>query len=44
MNESGIVLEKVSKVFSGGVAAVNDISLEIAGGEFLVLVGPSGCG
>ena len=44
MNESGIVLEKVSKVFSGDVAAVNDISLEIAHGEFLVLVGPSGCG
>ena len=44
MNESGIVLEKVSKIFSGDVAAVNDISLEIAPGEFLVLVGPSGCG
>jgi len=44
VNESGIVLEKVSKVFSGDVAAVNDISLEIAHGEFLVLVGPSGCG
>ena len=44
MNESGIVLDKVSKIFSGDVAAVNDISLEIAPGEFLVLVGPSGCG
>ncbi|HXY80581.1 MAG TPA: sn-glycerol-3-phosphate ABC transporter ATP-binding protein UgpC [Gaiellaceae bacterium] len=44
MSGSGIVLEKVSKVFGGDVAAVNDISLEIESGEFLVLVGPSGCG
>jgi len=44
VNESGIVLEKVSKVFSGDVAAVDDISLEVEHGEFLVLVGPSGCG
>jgi multiple sugar transport system ATP-binding protein len=41
---SGIVLEDVSKVFSGGVVAVDDVSLEIQSGEFLVLVGPSGCG
>jgi multiple sugar transport system ATP-binding protein len=41
---AGIVLEHVSKVFGGGVVAVDDVSLEIAGGEFLVLVGPSGCG
>jgi multiple sugar transport system ATP-binding protein len=39
-----IVLDKVSKVFSGGVTAVDGVSLTIAGGEFLVLVGPSGCG
>src|SRR5436309_5920420 len=41
---SGIVLEGVTKLFAGGVTAVDDISLEIASGEFLVLVGPSGCG
>src|SRR5436305_5760125 len=41
---AGIVLEGVSKVFAGGVVAVDDVSLEIQGGEFLVLVGPSGCG
>ncbi|HKT44819.1 MAG TPA: sn-glycerol-3-phosphate ABC transporter ATP-binding protein UgpC [Gaiellaceae bacterium] len=41
---AGIALEGVSKVFSGGVVAVDDVSLEIASGEFLVLVGPSGCG
>src|SRR6185503_5838242 len=28
----------------GGVRAVDDSSLEIADGEFMVLVGPSGCG
>jgi multiple sugar transport system ATP-binding protein len=39
-----IVLDNVSKVFSGGVVAVDGVSLTIASGEFLVLVGPSGCG
>src|ERR1051326_8354374 len=39
-----IVLDNVSKVFSGGVVAVDGVSLTIGGGEFLVLVGPSGCG
>jgi multiple sugar transport system ATP-binding protein len=39
-----IVLDNVTKVFPGGVVAVDDVSLTIASGEFLVLVGPSGCG
>jgi multiple sugar transport system ATP-binding protein len=39
-----IVLDNLSKVFGGGVAAVDDVSLTIGSGEFLVLVGPSGCG
>jgi multiple sugar transport system ATP-binding protein len=39
-----IVLDNISKVFAGGVVAVDDVSLTIASGEFLVLVGPSGCG
>jgi multiple sugar transport system ATP-binding protein len=40
----GIVLERVTKVFPGGVTAVDDVELEIEDGEFMVLVGPSGCG
>jgi multiple sugar transport system ATP-binding protein len=40
----GIALEGVTKVFPGGVTAVDDVELEIADGEFMVLVGPSGCG
>ena len=40
-----IVLEQVTKVFSGGeTVAVDDVSIEIGDGEFMVLVGPSGCG
>jgi multiple sugar transport system ATP-binding protein len=39
-----IVLENVTKVFAGGVVAVDDVSLTIGDGEFLVLVGSSGCG
>ena len=40
----GIALDGVSKVFPGGVVAVDDVDLEIGDGEFMVLVGPSGCG
>ena len=39
-----IRLERVTKIFSGDVAAVDDVTLEIRDGEFVVLVGPSGCG
>src|SRR3954447_9118013 len=41
---SEIRLEKVTKVYAGGVTAVDDVDLTIASGEFMVLVGPSGCG
>ena len=39
-----IVIEKVNKYYPGGVHAVNDMSMEIAEGAFVVFVGPSGCG
>jgi len=39
-----IVLDRVTKVYSGGVTAVDDLSLDIHDEEFMVLVGPSGCG
>jgi spermidine/putrescine transport system ATP-binding protein len=38
-----IVLDRVTRSF-GSVTAVDDISLEIAEGEFFSLLGPSGCG
>lgn len=39
-----VELEKVAKVYPGGVRAVDSIDLSIADREFIVLVGPSGCG
>jgi multiple sugar transport system ATP-binding protein len=41
---SEIVLDDVSKVYTGGPPAVSDLSLAVEDGEFIVLVGPSGCG
>ena len=39
-----VLLENVSKVYPGGVKAVDTANLEIGDQEFVVLVGPSGCG
>ena len=39
-----VELSKVSKIYPGGVKAVDSIDLNIADREFIVLVGPSGCG
>jgi multiple sugar transport system ATP-binding protein len=41
---SRILLDGVTKEFSGGVVAVDRVDLTIESGEFIVLVGPSGCG
>ena len=41
---SAISLEKLTKVFSTGVRALDGLDLEVNDGEFVVLVGPSGCG
>ena len=38
------MIDKVTKVYPGGVKAVADAELTIGDGEFVVLVGPSGCG
>src|SRR3990172_12635657 len=38
-----LVLEHLTKHF-GSVRAVNDLSLEVEDGEFLVVLGPSGAG
>ena len=39
-----ILVERLTKEFSGRVLAVDDVTLKIEDGEFMVLVGPSGCG
>lgn len=39
-----VKLEKLCKIYSGGIVAVKDVNLEIQDKEFVVLVGPSGCG
>ncbi|HPG24785.1 MAG TPA: ATP-binding cassette domain-containing protein [Myxococcota bacterium] len=39
-----ISLRDVSKVYAGGAPAVDRISLDVAEGEILVLLGASGCG
>ncbi len=39
-----IRLDGVSRVFGGGVIAVDQINLDIRPGEFFTLLGPSGCG
>lgn len=39
-----VVLNRVEKIYQGGVRAVKGIDLHINDGQFVVLVGPSGCG
>jgi spermidine/putrescine transport system ATP-binding protein len=39
-----IRLEGISRIFGGGVVAVDRIDLDIQAGEFFTLLGPSGCG
>ncbi len=39
-----VILQKVTKIYPGGVEAVKAIDLDIHDEEFIVLVGPSGCG
>jgi multiple sugar transport system ATP-binding protein len=37
-----VALTNVSKVFGDGTIAVDDVSLDVADGEFMALLGPSG--
>jgi len=39
-----LVLRDVTKVFPGGVVALDHVNLTVHDGEFVVFVGPSGCG
>ena len=39
-----VTLEHVYKIYDGSVTAVRDVNLDIKDREFMVLVGPSGCG
>ena len=39
-----VELDQVTKRYPGGVPAVDDLSLDIPDGAFMVLVGPSGSG
>jgi ABC-type Fe3+/spermidine/putrescine transport system ATPase subunit len=41
---SGLDLIGVTKIFPGGVVAVEDFDLHVDHGEYVVLLGPSGCG
>jgi len=42
--EAMIRLDRVEKRYPDGTVAVHELSLDVADGEFCVLVGPSGCG
>jgi multiple sugar transport system ATP-binding protein len=40
---AGVVLEKAEKIYPNGFRAVHAVDLQVNDGEFMVLVGPSGC-
>jgi len=39
-----VLLKDITKVYDGGVKAVDKVNIEVKDQEFVVLVGPSGCG
>ena len=42
--KSIVEIDNVSRIFGGKVIAVDDVSLNVGEGEFITLLGPSGCG
>ena len=40
---ASVTLNKIAKVYPNGFKAVHEIDFKINDGEFVVLVGPSGC-
>jgi multiple sugar transport system ATP-binding protein len=41
---AAIALDQLTKVFADGTVAVDALTLDVAQGEFVVLLGPTGCG
>ena len=41
---ASVTLEYLTKTYPNGFISVNDVSLHIEGGEFVIFHGPSGCG
>ena len=44
MSQPAVKLQNITKIFPGGVTAVDNMALEIPQGEFFTMLGPSGCG
>src|SRR4051812_27523013 len=43
-DRSSLAFQGISMTFPDGTRAVDDVSFEVASGEFVAVVGPSGCG
>ena len=44
MTNTELSIQGLSKTYKGGVQALNDVSIDVREGEFLVILGPSGAG